>query len=123
MSIDYKTQCVPTYHLLTPDQINSIHTATLELLETGGGDGYAGFCDFSGQWCTEPQCSIRKFETGMFDMIDARVNSVFNAGDTTAVSADGFAMGVGGLHRGRHIDRSVRGVTRMRARRTSPCGN
>ena len=36
MSIDYKTQCGPTYHLLTPDQIKSIHTATLELLETGG---------------------------------------------------------------------------------------
>ena len=34
----YKSQCVPTYHLLTPQQIQSIHTATLELLETVGVD-------------------------------------------------------------------------------------
>lgn len=34
----FKSQCVPTYHLLTPEQIKSIHTATLELLETVGVD-------------------------------------------------------------------------------------
>ncbi len=34
----FKSRCVPTYHLLTPGQIKSIHTATLELLETVGVD-------------------------------------------------------------------------------------
>ena len=34
----FKSRCVPTYHLLTPEQIKSIHTATLELLETVGVD-------------------------------------------------------------------------------------
>ena len=34
----FKSECVPTYHLLTPEQIKSIHTATLELLETVGVD-------------------------------------------------------------------------------------
>ena len=34
----FKPQCVPTYHLLTPQQIKSIHSATLELLETVGVD-------------------------------------------------------------------------------------
>jgi len=34
----FKSQCVPTYHLLTPEQIKSIHIATLELLETVGVD-------------------------------------------------------------------------------------
>jgi trimethylamine--corrinoid protein Co-methyltransferase len=34
----FKSQCVPSYHLLTPEQIKSIHTATLELLETVGVD-------------------------------------------------------------------------------------
>ena len=34
----FQSLCVPTYHLLTPEQIKSIHTATLELLETVGVD-------------------------------------------------------------------------------------
>ena len=34
----FNSQCVPTYHLLTPEQIKSIHIATLELLETAGVD-------------------------------------------------------------------------------------
>ena len=33
-----KSLCVPTYQLLTPEQIKSFHTATLELLETVGVD-------------------------------------------------------------------------------------
>jgi len=33
-----KSPCVPSYHLLTADQIKAIHTATLELLETVGVD-------------------------------------------------------------------------------------
>ena len=33
-----KSQCVPTYRLLTAEQIKSFHTATLELLETVGID-------------------------------------------------------------------------------------
>lgn len=36
----FKSQCVPAYHLLTPEQIKFIHTATLELLETVGIDVY-----------------------------------------------------------------------------------
>ena len=36
MHTGFKFQCVPTYRLLTPDQIKAIHTATLELLETIG---------------------------------------------------------------------------------------
>ena len=38
MIAGYKSQCVPSYHLLTAEQIKSIHTATLELLETEGVD-------------------------------------------------------------------------------------
>ncbi len=34
----FTSQCVPTYHLLTPQQIKSIHTATLDVLETVGID-------------------------------------------------------------------------------------
>jgi len=36
MHTGFKFQCVPTYRLLTLDQIKAIHTATLELLETVG---------------------------------------------------------------------------------------
>lgn len=36
MNSGFKSQCVPSYHLLTPEQIRSIHTATLDLLETVG---------------------------------------------------------------------------------------
>ena len=38
MNSGLKSQCVPNYHLLTPDQIDLIHSATLELLETVGVD-------------------------------------------------------------------------------------
>jgi trimethylamine--corrinoid protein Co-methyltransferase len=38
MNSGFKSQCVPTYRLLTPEQIRAIHTATLELLETVGVD-------------------------------------------------------------------------------------
>jgi len=31
-----KSRCLPTYRILTPDQIKRIHCATLELLETVG---------------------------------------------------------------------------------------
>ena len=34
----FQSLCVPTYHLLTAEQIKSFHTATLELLETVGID-------------------------------------------------------------------------------------
>jgi trimethylamine:corrinoid methyltransferase-like protein len=34
----FKSQYVPTYKLLTPEQIGRFHTATLELLETAGVD-------------------------------------------------------------------------------------
>ncbi|MDH3828509.1 MAG: trimethylamine methyltransferase family protein, partial [Desulfobacterales bacterium] len=34
----FQSLCVPTYQLLTPEQIKSFHTATLELLETVGVD-------------------------------------------------------------------------------------
>ena len=34
----FESQCIPTYNLLTPQQIKSIHSATLELLETVGVD-------------------------------------------------------------------------------------
>ncbi|MCG6908565.1 MAG: trimethylamine methyltransferase family protein [Deltaproteobacteria bacterium] len=33
---DVTSQCLPTYRMLTPDQIEHIHTATLELLKTVG---------------------------------------------------------------------------------------
>ena len=36
MQTGFKSQCVPTYRILTHDQIHHIHTATLELLETIG---------------------------------------------------------------------------------------
>ncbi|MFZ3048895.1 MAG: trimethylamine methyltransferase family protein [Desulfatirhabdiaceae bacterium] len=36
MHIGLKSQCVPTYRLLTEDQINHLHSATLELLESVG---------------------------------------------------------------------------------------
>ena len=32
----FKTQCQPTYRILTQEQIQRIHYATLELLETVG---------------------------------------------------------------------------------------
>jgi len=38
MTAASKSQCAPTYHLLTREQIKTIHTATLELLETEGVD-------------------------------------------------------------------------------------
>ncbi len=38
MNSGFRSQCVPAYHLLTPEQIRAIHTATLELLETVGVD-------------------------------------------------------------------------------------
>ena len=38
MATGYQSQCVPSYHLLTTEQIKSIHAATLELLETEGVD-------------------------------------------------------------------------------------
>jgi len=38
MITGFKSQCVPAYQLLTPEQIKFIHTATLELLETVGVD-------------------------------------------------------------------------------------
>jgi trimethylamine--corrinoid protein Co-methyltransferase len=34
----FKSQCVPNYNLLTPEQIESLHSATLELLDTVGVD-------------------------------------------------------------------------------------
>ena len=36
MHTGFKSQCVPAYRLLTMDQINHLHSATLELLETVG---------------------------------------------------------------------------------------
>ncbi|MBW2296725.1 MAG: trimethylamine methyltransferase family protein [Deltaproteobacteria bacterium] len=36
MNTGFKSQCLPTYRILTSDQIKHIHTATLELLETVG---------------------------------------------------------------------------------------
>lgn len=36
MNSGFKSQCVPTYRLLTPEQIRSIHTASLDILETTG---------------------------------------------------------------------------------------
>ncbi len=36
METVFKSQCLPTYRILTSDQIKHIHTATLELLETVG---------------------------------------------------------------------------------------
>jgi len=36
MHTGFKSQCVPTYRILTQDQINTLHYATLELLETIG---------------------------------------------------------------------------------------
>lgn len=56
MGIDYETRCVPTYHLLTPDQIKSIHTATLELLETGG---VAVYHDEARQMLADAGCRIK----------------------------------------------------------------
>jgi len=38
MSSELESQCIPSYSLLTTDQITSIHTATLELLQTEGVD-------------------------------------------------------------------------------------
>ena len=38
MISEFESLCVPNYHLLTPQQIKKIHTATLELLETEGVD-------------------------------------------------------------------------------------
>ena len=36
MNTGFKSQCLPTYRVLTHDQIKHIHCATLELLETVG---------------------------------------------------------------------------------------
>ena len=36
MTDEHNSQCLPTYHLLTQEQIKAIHSATLELLETDG---------------------------------------------------------------------------------------
>ena len=36
MNSGFKAQCVPTYRVLSEDQIKEIHHATLELLETVG---------------------------------------------------------------------------------------
>ena len=36
MNTGFKSQCLPTYRILTQDQITTIHNATLELLETIG---------------------------------------------------------------------------------------
>lgn len=36
MNTGFKSQCLPTYRILTEDQIQRIHYATLELLETVG---------------------------------------------------------------------------------------
>ena len=36
MNTGFKSQCLPTYRVLTQDQIKHIHRATLELLETVG---------------------------------------------------------------------------------------
>ena len=36
MPTGFKSQCVPTYHLLSTEQITKIHHATLELLESVG---------------------------------------------------------------------------------------
>lgn len=36
MNTGFRSQCVPTYRILTEDQIREIHCATLELLETTG---------------------------------------------------------------------------------------
>ncbi|SMD12867.1 trimethylamine---corrinoid protein Co-methyltransferase [Desulfocicer vacuolatum DSM 3385] len=36
MNTGFKSQCLPTYRVLTQDQINTLHCATLELLETVG---------------------------------------------------------------------------------------
>ena len=36
MNSGFRTQCVPTYRILSEDQIKEIHLASLELLETVG---------------------------------------------------------------------------------------
>ena len=36
MQTNFRSQCLPSYRVLTQDQIGHIHTATLELLETVG---------------------------------------------------------------------------------------
>jgi len=36
MNTGFKSQCLPTYRVLTQDQINTLHCSTLELLETVG---------------------------------------------------------------------------------------
>ena len=36
MNSGFKTQCVPSYRLLTEDQIKEIHRASLQVLETVG---------------------------------------------------------------------------------------
>jgi trimethylamine--corrinoid protein Co-methyltransferase len=36
MHTGFKSRCVPTYHLLSAEQIKKIHHATLELLESVG---------------------------------------------------------------------------------------
>jgi len=53
----YKSQCVPTYHLLTIEQIKAIHTATLELLETVGVDVHH---DAARQMLADAGCRLKK---------------------------------------------------------------
>ena len=44
MTTGHKSRCLPSYQLLTIEQIQTIHTATLELLETEGRPPDAGGC-------------------------------------------------------------------------------
>ena len=57
----FKSQCVPTYHLLTPEQIKSIHTATLELLETVGVDVHH---DGARQMLVDAGCRLKESSSG-----------------------------------------------------------
>ena len=53
----FNSRCVPTYHLLTPEQIKSIHTATLELLETAGVDVHH---DEARQMLADAGCQLKE---------------------------------------------------------------
>ena len=53
----FNSLCVPTYHLLTTQQIKSIHTATLELLETVGVDVHH---DEARQMLADAGCRLKK---------------------------------------------------------------
>ena len=57
MIAGYKSQCVPTYHLLTVEQIKALHTATLELLETVGVDVHH---DAARQMLADAGCQLKK---------------------------------------------------------------